>query len=124
MSIDGIGKKGTVPIGSLGDAGAASTTNAVGGAAKTRGETFEVGSAQRPLATSASTAFEEVRAGRLPVDTYLDNKVSQATQGLHGLPEHELAFIQKTLRAELATDPTLAEWVRQATGAVPSLPEE
>jgi hypothetical protein len=119
MSIDGIGKKAGVPL---------STPEATGPSTKTKvgiaGDAFALKGAQSAEAAAPANMFDEVRAGRTSIDTYLDQKVQHATRGLEGLAPNELAFIQKSLRSELAEDPALSDLVRQATGSIPKVPEE
>jgi len=89
------------------------------------GKPFEIA---RPAAAAAHgaapvdappTALERYRAGEIDIGGYLDLKVDEATAHLAGLPAHDLQAIRSTLRERLASDPTLLELVRTATGHVP-----
>jgi hypothetical protein len=95
------------------------------------GRPFEVASprtvppAQGPAPVdSPRTALERYKAGEVDVDEYLDLKVQEATAHLAGLPAHDLETIRSALRDRLASDPTLVELVRAATGRVPEPPGE
>ena len=120
MSIDRIGKgPGSLPVP---DAKAPSVTGTAG-----PDRAFEVGKSQAAgveAAASISPA-ERVRGGELDLDAYLSQRAQEATRHLEGkLPASDLAHIQATLRAQLASDPTLIEMVRAATGKTPTSPEE
>lgn len=115
MAIDRIGKGGGVPP-TTGDAGVARPNEAA--------RPFEVKRSERPAAPDAVTAataspLERLRAGQIDVAGYLDMKVDEATTHLHGLRPDALEHIKKTLREQMATDPALADLVKQATGADP-----
>ena len=94
-------------------------------------ETGKVFDAQRPGAAQpveqvekvGSQALDQLKAGKIDFNQYLDMKVQEATQHLHGLGKVELDAIRKMLRDRMATDPELADLVQQATGQVPS-PED
>src|SRR5262245_37225465 len=94
------------------------------------GRTFEIDPTGKAAhATSvegarATTPLAQLRAGQIDLDRYLDLKVEDATRHLHGLRVAELDAIKKTLRDQLASDPALADLVKQATGSVPQSPEE
>lgn len=108
MAIDGIGKP--PPIGPAGAPLAPAATGATTAH-------FEV-----DAATEAKPAGELARLerGEIGLDTYLDGKVSAATQHLAGqLSPDQLAFVRQTLRGELANDPVLVELVRRTTGKTP-----
>jgi hypothetical protein len=127
MSIDRTGK-GPVPGAPQGvGAGADVKSTSVDSAERT-GKTFEVGGPAATNATAAATDVspaDKVRAGELSLDGYLDQRVAEATRHLDGkLPASDLADIQKMLRSQLATDPTLIEMVRAATGAVPAASQD
>jgi hypothetical protein len=113
MAIDRIGKGGP--------AGSASLPREVDPAEKAE-RSFEVGGAtpaRKPDAAAAAGPLERLRAGEIDVPQYLDLKVHEATVHLHGVPPAELDAIRKMLRDQLATDPGLADLVKQATGASP-----
>lgn len=129
--IDGIGKRGNagVPVGDAGEAGRAKPTGTERsneGVATFRevakaSATTEVSQVGGPTGASA---LERLRAGQVDLNGYLDLKVDEATAALSGLPKAELDTIRHALRTQLATDPTLADLVTKATGAVPSTSEE
>lgn len=110
MSIDRIGKgSGIAPPAADGPKGPSATTGT--------GETFRV---PRTAEATAPSAVERVRSGELSVDRYLDIKVNEATAHLAGkLPADHLAFVQASLREQLAADPVLVELVQKAAGAAP-----
>ncbi len=58
------------------------------------------------------------------MNQYLDAKVQEATAHLHGVPRAELDAIRKMLREQIATDPALADLVKQATGHAPPVPSD
>lgn len=123
MSIDRIGKG---PGAAIPDA-----SGVRGGAteqATRTGKTFEVGGAKPADATSTTQGIspaDQVRSGELSLDAYLDQRVGEATRHLEGkLPASDLADIQRMLRSQLASDPTLVEMVRAATGATPVASDE
>jgi hypothetical protein len=66
----------------------------------------------------------QLLAGKIDVDGYLDMKVEHATRHLEGLSSEERESIRSMLRDQLATDPALADLVRQATGHMPKPPDE
>jgi hypothetical protein len=68
----------------------------------------------------ASPALEGVRSGALDVNGYLDAKVREATAHLSHLSPAQLHAVESVVRAQLISDPHLAELVQHATGsAVP-----
>jgi hypothetical protein len=116
MAIDRIGKGGP--------AGGASLPREVGPTDKAE-RPFE---ATRPSPVQKLDAaapagplgpLDRLRSGEIDVHKYLDIKVDEATAHLHGLPPAEMDTITKMLRDQLATDPGLADLVKQATGAAP-----
>ena len=127
MSIDRIGK-GSVPPGAPG----ASEVGSAGTSARPEeaSRPFEVrtdkavatdksASPAQVDAALATTPLDRLRAGQIDVPAYLDLKVRDATAHLHGVRPSELDAIRKMLRDQLATDPALADLVKQATGRVP-----
>ena len=80
---------------------------------------------QEPVPVDATrTALERYRAGEVDLDGYIDLKVDEATGHLAALPLEDLEAVRSTLRERLASDPTLAELVRTATGGFPAPPGE
>jgi hypothetical protein len=131
MAIDGIGKKAgglppTPPTSpAKGGTGAQDVDGArskfeVGGAA----QTHEAARAAQVGGVSSAQSADAVREGRLSLDAYLNQKVEDAARPFGNLPAGQLKMLKDALRAELASDPALVDWVKQATGAAPSLPEE
>jgi len=112
MGIDGIGKKGPPqPASEVGKATRAPQT----------GRAFEPGRTE-PTAKATpveSTALAQLKSGAIDLDQYLDLKVGQATEHLSAMRPGELESIRSALRDRLASDPTLADLVRTATGSVP-----
>jgi hypothetical protein len=118
MAIDRIGKPGAAPPGAAPSTPASSPEPASRFGA-------DAAAPVRPAAppavpTVTASAFEQMRAGVLSVDAYLDHKVSDATSHLTSLAPADLASIRAALRERLAADPTLVDLVRTATaGASP-----
>ncbi len=63
-------------------------------------------------------ALEKLQAGAIDLDGYLDIKVHEATAQIAGLAPAQIEAIRSALRERLSSDPTLADLVRKATGAV------
>lgn len=115
MGIDRIGNKGP-------PAPPPPQNTGTGGVSES-GRPFEVAppSANAPAAQAAATeaphtALEQLRAGNLDAGGYLDLKVNEATAHLATLPVPELEAIRSALRDRMASDPTLVDLVRTATG--------
>jgi hypothetical protein len=72
----------------------------------------------------ASGALEQLKAGKIDFNQYVDLKVDEATSHLEGLSPTQLDSIRSMLRDRMATDPELVDLVKQATGQAPSVPEE
>jgi hypothetical protein len=121
--VDRIGKGGTPPPTNATNAGATGDVRS-----PETGKTFEVqkptapGQAQ-PLAPVASEPLQQLKAGKIDLNQYLELKVSEATQHLEGVSKVQLDSIRAMLRDRLATDPELVDLVKQATGNVPSTDE-
>ncbi len=65
----------------------------------------------------APSPLEQLHAGTLTIDEYLDAQVNAAVAHLQGkLPAEQLDFVKASLRAQLSTDPVLVELVRRTTG--------
>jgi hypothetical protein len=60
--------------------------------------------------------LEQLDAGDIDVDTYINRKVEAATAHLRGLSEAELQQVKALLRAQVVEEPELRELVRRATG--------
>lgn len=114
MSIDRIGKGPNI---------APPTAGEVAGPLPTGSrETFQI---SRTARAESTNLVDRVRAGELTVEQYLDQRVNEATSHLAGkLAPDQLAFVQNSLREQLATDPVLVDLVRGAVGAVPPPPRE
>jgi hypothetical protein len=132
MGIDGIGKGGppAIPPSTEGP-GAPQATGATPGAevarpfAPKRAEDSEAARAAVPTeAVRAEGALAALRSGAIDLNGYLDQKVSEATAHLVGLPSADLLRVRAALRDRLASDPTLVELVTQATGRVPQPPDD
>ncbi len=113
MGIDGIGSKGPLPPGAPAPAtGPARASEA--------GRPFEAQrSAPASAAAATGAALDRLKAGELDVGAYVDAKVDEATAHLSALPPARLAEIRAALRERVASDPTLVDLVRTATGATP-----
>lgn len=116
MGIDGIGGGG-LPPGGVGGPGGPSGPK---GPASTDFESGVEGAA--PVGgASASAPLQQLQAGEISIDQYLDTRVDSAVAHLEGkLPADQLDFVRQTLRQELETDPVLVELVRRATGVASS----
>jgi hypothetical protein len=110
MAIDRIGRGGT------------SATPGVDGSSTARpaGEAFEgarAPAAAAPGEAASSDAVDRLRAGTLDFEGYVRLKTEEATAHLTSLPPAQLESIRSALRERLATDPSLVDLVRMATGA-------
>ncbi len=116
--VDRIGKGGAAPP-------AAPTGSA---RPKETGKTFEVGTtaAARPperVDSIQPPLLDQLKAGKIDFNGYLDEKVREATAHLEGLSPTQVDMLRATLRDRMATDPELVDLIKQATGHVPS-PDE
>ncbi len=75
-------------------------------------------------ATAGLTPLDQLKAGKIDLNGYLDLKVQEATAHLQGVSPVQLETIRSMLRDRMATDPALADLVKQATGHVPSVPDD
>lgn len=121
--VDGIGKGGP-PRG----VGGTPPTTGPAKPAET-GKTFEVQKNREATAIEAPLnvqggALEQLKAGKIDFNQYVDLKVQEATSHLEGLSPAQLDTIRSMLRDRMATDPELVDLVKQATGQAPSVPEE
>jgi len=122
--VDRIGKGG-LPLPPAGPAAPSGATRA-----QETGKTFDV---QKPgpaapaaevAATTGPSPLEQLKAGQIDLDGYLDLKVQEATAHLQGLSPVQLDSLRSMLRDRMATDPALADLVKQATGHAPNIPED
>ncbi len=113
MGIDGINKPGSGPV----------RPELGGGKAVTDFEDqLTSGEVSEPAQVGASGALQQLDAGTISVDEYLDLQVNEAVAHLQGkLPGDQLDFVKESLRAQLSEDPVLLELVRRATGDNPSV---
>jgi hypothetical protein len=120
MGIDRIGKgSGPPPSGPTGPRGPGSAEGAA--------RPFEVKRPTEPanaagvagVSPAGTSPLEQLRAGKIDVNGYVDLKVDAATSHLHGMDAAELADVKKTLRDQIASDPALSDLVKQATGSTP-----
>jgi hypothetical protein len=121
MPIDPIGKKSGIPPhvpGASGPSGAAPTT--AFGVEASKG----VAKAEAADAVTGASALEQLRAGKIDLNHYVELKLDEATAHLKGLHASELSQVREVLRGKLVQDPHLVDLVRQATGRVPTPPEE
>lgn len=121
MGIDGIGKKPPTPPPATQTGGPSRAHEA--------GRPFEVtrpapAAQAAPVQPLAPTPLDRLRAGEIDVNGYVELKVNEATAHLAALPPSELEAVRSALRDRLASDPTLVDLVRTATGAVPRPPDE
>ena len=130
MAIDRIGKGGAPPpTPETQGTGAGGAMEKKGPTEKSfqtelhRGEATKAASSVE--ATHGATPLARLRAGEIDVHGYIDLKVDEATASLpKGLSSQELDAIKKTLREQMATDPSLVDLVRTATGQIPKPPED
>lgn len=111
MGIDGIGRSGAPPpgVGGAEGAGGVDKEFSVGSKDAVEGAGVDGVRGDAPL--------DKLDSGELSLDQYLDAQVGEATQHLQAhVSPARLQEIQSVLRAELATDPALVEWVARATG--------
>ena len=66
----------------------------------------------------------QLRAGKIDVNQYLDQKVDQATAHLGALPLQQRSAIRDALRAQMSSDPALTDLVQKATGQLPQPTED
>jgi len=122
--VDGIGRGGGLPPagGPKGPGGPKRPE----GAEKTFDvhETGKARDAQATDAVSASTPLDQLKAGTIDFDRYLDLKVDEATSHLQAMPAAQLETVRSMLRERMATDPELVDLVKQATGHAPRTPDE
>ena len=121
--VDGIGKGGPP----RGVGGTPPTTGPV--KPSETGKTFDVGKTREATAIEAPVnvqngALEQLKAGKIDFNQYVDLKMQEATSHLEGLSPAQLDTIRSMLRDRMATDPELVDLVKQATGQAPSVPEE
>jgi hypothetical protein len=130
MGIDRIGKGSAPPPPS-----APTSSKGTGASDRVRGtepsRSFEVRSERATetakaaeVAAAGTSPLERLRAGQIDMNGYLDLKVDQATAHLRGLSPVELDSVRSMLRDHLASDPSLADLVKQATGSAPTPREE
>ena len=110
MGIDSIGKP-KAPVAGLPNA--SSSVSDVSGTS-----TFEVRT-NKTEGVTATSDVDELQAGKISVDDYLDRKVAAATQHLDGkVAAEKLQWIRETLRTQLQQDPMLKEMVRRVNQGV------
>jgi hypothetical protein len=117
MPIDPIGKGGGVPP-KVPPSGPSAPTKAFEVEAPKEASKAEAVAAVRP------SPLEQLRAGKIDLDAYVELKLDEATAHLKGLRAGELAAVREVLRDKIVQDPHLVDLVRQATGRVPTPPEE
>jgi hypothetical protein len=80
--------------------------------------------AETPAAEPTRTALQRLQAGEIDLGGYLDLKAREATAHLTALPAPELDALRSAMRDRMASDPTLVELVRTATGRLPDPPSD
>jgi hypothetical protein len=112
MSIDGVGKKpGVSPSGPAAPEVARKEPDK--SFADTVEETRATGE-PNAVSGASDTALDRVRRGEISVETYVEEKLVEATRGLQGLGPGELEAIREMLRERLTEEHGLGEWVREA----------
>ncbi len=97
---------------------------------KETGKTFDVSQttqapAARPVDPTMTVGpLEQLKAGKIDFNQYVDLKVQEATSHLEAMSPSQIDSIRSMLRDRMATDPELVDLVKQATGHAPSVPEE
>jgi hypothetical protein len=107
------GPSGVRPAGATFQVPAASSTSPA--ASPGLDPTRAAGAAVEPT-RAAGAALERLRAGDVNLGGYVDLKVHEATAHLSALPAVELEKIRSALRERLASDPTLVDLLKTATG--------
>ncbi|MCU0694071.1 MAG: hypothetical protein MUF54_21985 [Polyangiaceae bacterium] len=113
MGIDRIGKPaGPAGVGPTDLASIAETVDAA---------PFSIGKVDKATQIAPVSALDQLRAGRIDVDTYVSLKVEQATAHLaQHVDGQQLEFIRSALRAQLEQDPMLVELMKRATSVAKS----
>src|SRR5579863_5920373 len=68
--------------------------------------------------TGPQSALEQLRAGAIDLNRYLDIKVQEATGSMADLAPAQVDRVRSALRDRLSSDPTLVDLVRKATGVI------
>ncbi len=69
-------------------------------------------------AAGPQSPLEQLRAGAIDLNRYLDIKVQEATASMADLAPTQVDRVRSALRDRLSSDPTLVDLVRKATGAI------
>jgi hypothetical protein len=111
----------------IGKGGATPPTAAPTGPARPQeaGKTFDAGkaAAARPpdqVEAIQPPLLDQLKAGKIDFNEYLDEKVREATSHLDGLTPTQIDMVRTTLRDRMATDPELVDLIKQATGLLSS----
>lgn len=117
MGIDRIGRAG-------GTAGVASPTTTAAEPSAAISESFAAVAKRAVVAPEAVPLLEQLKAGQIDLNRFLDLRVEQATAHLQAVLDPErLQFIRQSLRIQLQSDPGLLDLVKAATGASPPQPD-
>ena len=118
MGIDRIGKSAPPPA-------TPSPEGTAGRAIDPTRRAFEIPANAPPSAqpsagvAAADSSLAKWTSGQIDLDGYLDAKVDEAVRHLGALPAEQLEAIRRSMRERIASDPTLSELVRAATGHLP-----
>jgi hypothetical protein len=116
MGIDRIGKNGPpVPVPESGGPSGVRPAGATFQVPTTSSTSAAAPAGLDPTQASGA-ALERLRAGDINLGGYVDLKVHEATAHLSALPAVELEKIRSALRERLASDPTLVDLLKTATG--------
>jgi hypothetical protein len=116
MGIDRIGKNGPpVPVPETGGPSGVRPAGSTFQVPAT-GSTSPAASPGLDPTRAAGAALERLQAGEVNLGGYVDLKVHEATAHLSALPAVELERIRSVLRERLASDPTLVDLLKTATG--------
>jgi hypothetical protein len=119
MGIDGIGRPlptGT-PLAPPGAGGAGPATPAT----QVDRAPFSARTAEAHAPSSADgpqSPLDQLKAGAIDLERYLDIKVQEATASIANLAPAQVDPIRAALRERLSSDPALVDLVRKATGSI------
>ncbi len=75
---------------------------------------FQVGRTQPAVESASGSAFDQLQRGAIDRNQYIEARLQQAVDGLpKSLEPEKVSFIRETLRAQLDTDPMLADLLRR-----------
>jgi hypothetical protein len=118
MGIDGIGKP-RPPGGPVAPLGAGAALPLPAAQVDPAAFSARAAEAQAPSSPDGpQSPLDQLRAGAIDLDRYLDIKVNEATASIADLAPAQVERVRTALRERLSSDPTLVDLVRKATGAI------